>query len=79
LLLVYFKQAYPLLLVGALKILQQEHKERKRNLHSDASGVVRERLKELQEKAKLYTSFAASVGIANVHIGKLTEIASLMI
>lgn len=73
------KEVYPSLLVGAMEILNNEHRRLKRELHGDATGVVRERLKELQETARLYTSFAATVGMANEHNGILTQLASLMI
>ena len=73
------QQVYPALLDGAMRILHEEHQRLKMNLHRDTSGVVRERLRELQAKAKLYTTFAASIGMANEHIGSLSHHASLMI
>lgn len=73
------QQAFPALLVGVMRILRVEHSKLKRELYMDSSGVVRERLRELQEKAKLYTTFAASIGVANEYIGQLTEYASLML
>lgn len=73
------KDIYPSLLVAAMEILNADHRRLKRELHGDASGVVRERVKELQETSRLYTSFAASVGMANEQIGILTQLSSLMI
>jgi hypothetical protein len=73
------KESFPAFLVAVMGILRKEHSRLKRNLHGDSSGVVRERLKELQEKAHLYAAFAASVGMANDQMGKLTELVSLMI
>jgi len=73
------QQVYPALLDGAMRILHEEHQRLKMNLHGDTSGVVRERLRELQAKAKLYTTFAASIGMANEHIRSISHHASLMI
>lgn len=73
------RDIYPFFLVCIMEILHSDHCRLKRELHGDASGVVRGRLKELQEMARLYTSFAASVGMANKQIGILTELSSLMI
>ena len=69
----------PFLLIGVMEILKEEHTQLKRDLHRDTSGVVRERLKELNEHATLLTSFASSLGIANCHIRTLSSLMSLMI
>jgi Nup93/Nic96 len=69
----------PFLLIGVMEILKGEYTKLKRDLHRDTSGVVRERLKELNENARLLTSFASSLGISNCHIRTLSNLMSLMI
>jgi nuclear pore complex protein Nup93 len=72
------KQAFPWLIVGATDILFNEYNRLKVDLPG-SSGVVRERLNELSEKARLLSTFAASVGMASDQIAVLSRQASLMI
>jgi Nup93/Nic96 len=72
------QDALPFLLVGVMEILSHDYSVLKRELHRDTSGVTRERLVELKEKAKLYTTFASSIGIESNQISRLTQILSLM-
>jgi hypothetical protein len=74
------RDSYPALLVGAMDLLHKENMRLKRGMNIDQTGVVRERLKELQATSRLYYDFAATcVGIGEKEIGMLTELASLII
>ena len=73
------RDSLPFLLMGVMKILSTDYIILKRDIHRDTSGVTRERLNELKEKAKLYATFAATIGIECGQVGILTEMMSLMI
>jgi nuclear pore complex protein Nup93 len=73
------QDSMPHLLIAVMEILKGEHTKLKRDLHRDVSGVVRERLKELNQHARLLASFASSLGIANCHTRTLAHIMSVMI
>jgi hypothetical protein len=73
------QDSVPFLLVGVMEILSNDYSNLKRDVHRDTSGVVRERLQELKESARLLTSFASSIGITHHQMGILTQLMSLMI
>ena len=73
------KIAYPALLVVTMELLYKDHSSLKRELHGVPTGTVRERIKALQSKARLYNEFAASVGMSSDQFARLTKLVSLMI
>ena len=73
------QESMPFLLIGVMKILKDEHTKLKREMHRDTDGVVRGRVKELNENARLLTLFASCLGIAKCHVEQLTYLMSLMI
>jgi hypothetical protein len=73
------KQAYPFFLVGAMQTLYSEHRRIKLDLQAGASPVVRKRLQELQEKARILVTFAGLVGMAREQTESLSRLESLMI
>jgi hypothetical protein len=73
------KQAYPYFLVGAMETLYSEHRRIKLDLQAGASPVVRERLLELQEKARILVTFAGLVGMGREQTESLSRLESLMI
>jgi len=73
------KAALPGVLVGAVHILHQEHR-RLKQLGSSAAGVVeRERLHELQDKARLLVTYSGLVGIDPEQKRQLSRMEELMI
>jgi Nup93/Nic96 len=73
------QESIPFLLIGVMEILSNDYSYLKMEIHRDTSRVVRERLKELKENARLLMSYASSLGISNYQIGILTQLMSLMI
>jgi hypothetical protein len=76
---ILIKQAYPFFLVGAMQTLYSEHRRIKLDLQAGASPVVRKRLQELQEKARILVTFAGLVGMAREQTESLSRLESLMI
>jgi hypothetical protein len=76
---IHIKQAYPFFLVGAMQTLYSEHRRIKLDLQAGASPVVRKRLQELQEKARILVTFAGLVGMAREQTESLSRLESLMI
>lgn len=76
---IHIKQAYPFFLVGAMQALYSEHRRIKLDRQAGASPVVRKRLQELQEKARILVTFAGLVGMAREQTESLSRLESLMI
>jgi hypothetical protein len=73
------KHAYPAFVVGMMEILYSEHRRIKLDLQAGAASVVNERLRELEEKARLLVTFARHVPVAPDKVEILSRLESLMI
>jgi hypothetical protein len=74
------QQALSSLIMAVVSALYQEHRGLKPQVDSSSSsGVVRERLHEIQAKARLYVTFARLVGIPSEQTERLSRLEVLMI